>query len=267
MIIEIETRLLIRTQAPTDILLQFEAAAIPEQAILHSKSEIGGADQCARVAADEDIGTRIWINVDGEIEVRYRAEAEPRRLASNLGALDRLPAHLLPADTVKYLFDSRYCQGDSFQSYAATKFGDATGGSKVDAMREWIAENIAYTPGSSHAETTARDTFVERKGVCRDFAHVLITMARACAIPARYVAVYGPDVDPADFHAIAEVFLADPTTPDGGAWYLVDPTGMASAADAVKIGVGRDAADVSFLTCFGSCDLAEQSVRVIRKAG
>lgn len=266
MIIAIETRLLICTEAPTDMLLQYEAAAIPEQAILRSTSEIGGADRCARVAADEDIGTRIWLTLDGEIEVRYRVEAEPRRMASDLAGLDRLPARLLPAETIKYLFDSRYCQGDSFQSYAGAKFGEvARGGAKIAAMRDWIAENIVYAPGSSHAETTARDTFVERKGVCRDFAHVLITMARASGIPARYVAVYGPDVDPSDFHAVAEVFLADPATPDGGAWYLVDPTGMASAADAVKIGVGRDAADVSFLTCFGTCDLAEKSVTVVRR--
>jgi transglutaminase-like putative cysteine protease len=265
MIIEIETRLVIRTDTPTDMLLQYEAAAIPEQAILSTDSAINGAERRARVAGDEDVGTRCWLRVDGEIEVLYRAAAEPRRLASDLAALDSLPVHLLPADTVKYLFDSRYCQGDSFQSYAASKFGDASGGRKIAAMRDWVAENIAYVPGASHAETTARDTFIERKGVCRDFAHVLITMARACAIPARYAAVYGPQVDPSDFHAIAEVFLADPTTRDGGAWYLVDPTGMASAADAVKIGVGRDAADVSFLTCFGTCELAEQSVQVTRR--
>jgi transglutaminase-like putative cysteine protease len=264
MIINIETRLVFRTTVPTDILLQYEAAAIPEQKILRSSSEISGASHRARVAADEDIGTRCWLNVDGEITVHYRAEAETCRMSANLAALQSLPVHLLPADTVKYLLDSRYCQGDSFQSYAAEKFGAAAGGAKIDAMRQWVADNIAYTPGSSHSETTARDTFIERKGVCRDFAHVLITMARACSIPARYVAAYGPDVAPADFHAVAEVFLADPDTPAGGAWYLVDPTGMVTADDAVKIGVGRDAADVSFLTCFGTCEMTEQSVQVVR---
>lgn len=264
MILTIETRLVIRTSAPTDALLQYEAADIPEQTIRHTQSYVNGAEHCARIAADEGIGTRYWLNIDGEIEVCYRAEAQPQRINHDLTALASLPVHQLPAEAVKYLFDSRYCQGDSFQSYASAKFGDATGGAKIAAMRDWVAENIAYEPGSSHAETTARDTFVERKGVCRDFAHVMITMARASAIPARYAAVYGPDVDPQDFHAVAEVFLEDPATPGGGAWYLVDPTGMATPQDAIKIGVGRDAADVSFLTCFGMCDLAEQSVRVIR---
>jgi transglutaminase-like putative cysteine protease len=262
MTIAIETHLVMRTDAPTDILLQYEAAAIPEQVILTTSSEQGKALHCARIAADEDIGARFWLRLDGQFELHYRAEVQVQRVTADLVTLPSLPPHLLPADTVKYLFDSRYCQGDSFQSYATSKFGDASGGAQIDAMRQWINETIAYEPGSSNAETSARDTIIDRKGVCRDFAHVLITLARASGIPARYVAVYGPQVEPADFHAIAEVFLADPTTAEGGAWYPVDATGMVTARDAIKIGVGRDAADVSFLTSFGTCDLVEKSVRV-----
>lgn len=262
MTIAIETHLVMRTFEPTDILLQYEAAAIPEQVILHTSSQLGEALHCARIAADEDVGQRCWLRLDGQFEVHYRAEVEVMRVAADLATLPSMPPHLLPADTVKYLFDSRYCQGDSFQSYATSEFGDLSGGARIDAMRQWISENIAYEPGSSTAETSARDTIIERKGVCRDFAHVLITLARASGIPARYAAVYGPDVDPADFHAIAEVFQSNPDTAQGGAWHLVDATGMVTACDAVKIGVGRDAADVSFLTSFGQCDLTEQSVRV-----
>ncbi|MGY6550372.1 MAG: transglutaminase-like domain-containing protein [Erythrobacter sp.] len=264
MTIAIETRLVIRTDAPTDILLQYEAAVIPEQAILAAACEHDECHNLARVAADEQIGNRCWLRLDGEFALLYRAEVEVLRIAGDLCALSGLPPHLLPADTVKYLFDSRYCQGDSFQAYAAAQFGDLAGGTRIEAMRRWIYENIAYTPGASTAETSARDTIIDRKGVCRDFAHVLVTLARASGIPARYVAVYGPDVDPPDFHAVAEVFLADPAIEDGGAWYLLDASGMVTAQDAVKIGVGRDAADVSFLTSFGACDLLEQSVRVWR---
>lgn len=78
-----------------------------------------------------------------------------------------------------------------------------------------------------------------------------MTLARASTIPARYVACYAPGVDPPDFHAVAEVFLADPEHEDGGTWQIVDATGMADPVKTVKIGVGRDAADVSFLTSFG----------------
>src|SRR5690606_20831739 len=105
---------------------------------------------------------------------------------------------------------------------------------------------------------------VERRGICRDYAHVLIALARASAIPARYVGAYAPGVDPPDFHALAEVFLADPTIEGGGAWYLVDPTGMADPAHTVKIGVGRDAADVSFMTVFGEAEFGDKAVSVVR---
>ena len=67
---------------------------------------------------------------------------------------------------------------------------------------------------------------------------------------------------PPDFHALAEVFLADPTIAGGGAWYMVDATGMADPASTVKIGVGRDAADVSFMTVFGEADFKDKSVSV-----
>jgi transglutaminase-like putative cysteine protease len=91
----------------------------------------------------------------------------------------------------------------------------------------------------------------------RDFAHVLITMARASTIPARFVSVYAPDVDPPDFHAVAEVYLDE-------AWHLVDPTGMAGPDTIARIGVGADAADVAFMSSFGMMTLREQTVSVIR---
>jgi transglutaminase-like putative cysteine protease len=91
-------------------------------------------------------------------------------------------------------------------------------------------------------------------------------MARASTIPARYVACYAPGVQPPDFHAIAEVFLSDPETEGGGTWQLVDATGMADPAETVKIGVGRDAADVSFLTSFGPNQFRRSSVEVSRTA-
>ena len=90
----------------------------------------------------------------------------------------------------------------------------------------------------------------------------MIALARASTLPARYVACYAPGVDPPDFHAVAEVFLDDPNTNGGGTWQLVDPTGMAEPSETVKIGVGRDAADVSFLTSFGIADFGDKSVVV-----
>lgn len=249
--IAIEARFDFTLDNPTDLILQFEAAAIPEQEILSSSTTLSCGDACARVPAHEGIGERVLVNAEGRFEVGYSALVEVKRLTPELAGLAALAPHDLPGDPLEYLLDSTYCPADRLQSFAEDEFGGTQGGDRVLAIRDWIAQHFTYEPGSSTSTTTALDSFVERRGICRDYAHVLITLARASTIPARYVSCFAPGVTPPDFHAVAEVFLADPSTPEGGAWYIVDATGMAEAHETVKIGVGRDAADVSFLTTFG----------------
>lgn len=261
--IDITARFDFHLDQPTDLLLQFEAADIPEQTILSCETKLPQAIHTARVVSQGGIGERIWVRAEGRYAVDYRAQVEVKRLTPDLASLAQLDAHDLPGETVEYLFDSRYCQADRMQTFVSDSFGEHTGGRKIEAMRQWIADNFVYEPGSSNSTTTALDTFIERRGVCRDYAHVLVTFARASTIPARYVACFAPGVDPPDFHAVAEVFLCDPTTPGGGAWYIVDPTGMADPAQTVKIGIGRDAADVSFLTTFGMNSFGDKYVKVI----
>jgi len=259
--IDISARFVFSLDRETDTLLQFEAAAIPEQHILSSDTRLPVAAHMARVPAQDDIGERVWLRAEGRCEVEYRASVDVQRIVTAIGALEGLAPHTLPGDTVKYLFDSRYCQADRLQSFVEGEFGALGGGARVEAMREWIAGHFIYDAVST-TNTTAIDSFVERRGVCRDYAHVMIAFARASGIPARYVSAFAPGVDPPDFHALAEVFLADPTMPGGGAWYMVDATGMADPAETVKIGVGRDAADVSFITTFGWAQFEEKVIAV-----
>jgi len=234
--------------------------------VLASRSVLPEAAHTARVPAQDAIGERIWLRITGACEVRYEASVAVDRLLPEIATLDQLEPHDLPGETVQYLLDSRYCPADRFQSFVEAEFGGLAGGARVQAMRDWIAANFRYVPGASVSTTTALDSFVERRGICRDYAHVMVTLARAAAIPARYCSAYAPGVDPPDFHAVAEVFLADPLTPGGGAWYIVDATGMADPAQTVKIGVGRDAADVSFMTAFGEARFEICDVQA-RKAG
>ena len=263
MTISIQTDFAFDLEQTTDVLLQFEAALIPEQQLSDLSTTMSQAEHLARVAAQDDIGERIWVRAKGRFEVSHRATAEINRIVPDLASLRRLDPHDLPGETIKYLFDSRYCQADRMQHFVEAEFGDTDGGARIEAFRAWIHDNFTYEPGSSTATTTALDSFVERRGICRDYAHVLVTLARASTIPARYVACYAPAVDPPDFHAVAEVFLEDKSQPHGGAWHIVDATGMADPAKTVKIGVGRDAADVSFLTSFGMTNLVEKNVSVI----
>ena len=257
-----ETRFSFRSDQPTDVLLQFEAAIIPEQQVTEIATELSDSSHIARVPAQDAIGERIWVIVDGEFSVVHRATVDICRIVADVQHLDQLATHDLPGEAVEYLLDSRYCPADRFQSFVSEEFAGLRGGPAVLAMHDWIARHFTYTPGSSGPNTTALDSFVERHGVCRDYAHTLVTFVRAAGIPARYVSCYAPRVTPQDFHAVAEVFLADPAIPGGGAWHLLDATGMARADEIVKIGVGRDAADVSFLTSFGATEFLDKSISV-----
>lgn len=241
---------------PCDILLELEAAIIPEQAVLQAQLDLPAVEHFARVPGHDTIGDRIWLRHQGGLQVTYTGLVEVNRLVQEIAPLAALPPHQLPGETVQYLLPSRYCPSYEFQSLVEDEFAGLAGGARINAICQWIGQHIAYIPGSSGTGTGAMETYVGRSGVCRDFAHLLITMARASAIPARFASVYGLGVTPQDFHAVAEVFL-------DGCWYLVDPTGMSSADRMAKIGVGRDAADVSFLTSYGMAILNHQQVNVI----
>jgi len=240
---------------PTDVLLQLEAAAIPEQTLESTHITVSENRHFARVPAQDTIGERIWLRVQGRLTVDYQAIVSINRLLTDCLALPKVPPHQLPGETVQYLMASRYCPSDQFQNFVDAEFGGLEGGARVIAMRDWIEKKFAYVPGVSNAGTTALETFVMRQGICRDFAHVMITLTRASGIPARMASVYALGVEPQDFHAVAEVFL-------GGEWHLVDPTGMAQEAAMAKIGIGRDAADVAFLTAYGQAVMNGQSVSV-----
>jgi len=253
--LDINVHLHYQLSGPIDLLLQIEVADLADQMLQSSKLDTSDVDHIARVTADDGLGERMWIRADGEFHCDYTARVIIDRPVLDIAALQAVPNHLLPGDTVRHLMPSRYCPSDEFQSFVAAEFGDLQGGARIAAMRDWITEAFTYVPGSSDAQTTALDSFVRRQGVCRDYAHVMITLARASAIPARFASVYAPGVTPQDFHAVAEVFL-------DGTWHLVDATGMAPADTIARIGVGPDAAGVAFLSAFGQITMIEQTVSV-----
>jgi transglutaminase-like putative cysteine protease len=250
-----------------DVLLQFEAADIPEQQVLSADLWLTPVAHFARVPAQDLIGERIWLRAQGPCSLTYRAEVAVQRVLADVSTLARLAPHELPGEAAQYLLDSRYCLATRMQTLVADEFGHLAGGAKVIAMRDWIANHLTYEAGHSTPDTTAIDSYVKRRGVCRDYAHLLVTLARAATIPARFVSCFSPGVNPPDFHAVAEVFLADPAIPGGGAWHMVDATGMIDPANTVKIGVGRDASDVSFLTAFDPCNFDFQQVQVSASGG
>lgn len=241
--------------AATDLLLMIEAADGYGQRIATADLVTSTVDHTVRRAGVDVIGERVWLRADRQFVCDYTAQIDVTRAPVQLSGLRQTALHALPGEAMKYLLASRFCQSDEFLSFVGTEFPDLSGGDLVAALCDWVAANLVYLPGVSHAGTTARDTFIQRCGICRDFAHLLITLVRAAAIPARMVSVYAPHVTPQDFHAVAEVYL-------DGAWHLVDPTGMSSATETVVIGVGRDAADIAFLTSYGNAFMLQQNVAV-----
>lgn len=240
----------------TDLLMQIEVAPLLDQKILQANIQTSITEHFGRVSAEEGIGNRVWVRANGTFWCNYTTQVEVTRKVQDLRTLHAAQPHMLPGDTVRYLMPSRYCPAAEFQSFVAMEFGSLWGGERVMRMRDWIASKMEYMPGASGSHTTARDTFVQRQGVCRDYAHLLITFARASGIPARFASVYAPGVNPPDFHAVTEVYL-------NNAWHLVDATGMASPDTIAVIGVGIDAAEVAFLSGFGPMFLSWQSVNVV----
>lgn len=242
-------------ESATDIILQIEVPDFADQRVTRESFKMSQTLHRAKVSAEDGVGARRLLRVECDFQCSYISHVEVDRPTLDIAQLPAVAPHKLPSDAIRYLMPSRYCPSDEFQSFVAAEFGSSDGGARIAEMRDWIFDRFKYVPGASNAQTTALDTFVQRQGVCRDYAHVMIALARASAIPARFVSGYAPYVTPQDFHAMAEVYL-------DGTWHLVDATGMASPDQIARIGVGLDAAEVSFLTSFGQVSLKSQSVKV-----
>ncbi len=255
MILDIDVQLEYQVNGPTDMILQVQAPDFPDQRVLRDNLILSDTAHRATIAGEAGMGERILMHTHGNLSCSYQARIEVDRPALRIEELDSTPPHQLPSDAVRYLMPSRYCPSDQLQNFVTAEFGNLRGGYLIATLRDWIFNRFKYVPGSSNSQTTALDTFVQRQGVCRDFAHVIIALSRAAAIPARFASVYAPYVMPQDFHAVAEVFLDN-------TWHLVDATGMAAANQIVRVGVGMDAAEVPFLSSFGPVMMLSQKVDV-----
>ncbi|WP_347916802.1 transglutaminase family protein [Paracoccus marcusii] len=243
-------------ESPGPALLLIEAAGVHGQILNRTNIDLGQPLKLARVPAEEGIGERIVMRLQDRLTCRYSAEVQVTRPRPDLASLQAVEVEDMPGDALRYLLPSRYCQSERFGHFTGSRFEGLTGGPLVAAMRDWVERNLDYVAGTSDGDTTAADTFLDRRGVCRDYAHLLIALCRAQQIPARIASVYAPHVQPQDFHVVVQVYL-------GGDWHLVDPTGMAHADQMALVAVGRDAADVAFLTTNSVAELRTQSVEVM----
>ncbi|RYB95431.1 transglutaminase family protein [Nocardioides oleivorans] len=171
------------------------------------------------------------------------------------------PAPVTEVEAIELTRPSRYCDSDRLAPIAHDLFGELSGEALVQGVVLWALTHITYAPGSSGPLDGALDTYLSRRGVCRDTAHVVVAMLRALDVPARLVSVYAPGLVPMDFHAVAEVAV-------DGQWYVVDGTGLAPRSSLVRIATGRDAADTAFLSVLGGrADLLSVQVNAVVDPG
>ncbi len=178
----------------------------------------------------------------------HALDAEPGQLVASYEATvvgEAEPDTCSAYERSVYLRPSRYAEADKFFGFAATEFGEYSGSAELlGKVASWVGDRLDYVPGSSDPIDGATDTLLAGRGVCRDYAHLVIALLRAVKVPARLVAVYAPGCDPMDFHAVAEACV-------DGYWRVVDATCLAPRSTLVRIATGRDAADTAFLDNHG----------------
>lgn len=161
----------------------------------------------------------------------------------------------LPEDTLVYLLQSRYCDTERLSEIAWKLFGATPPGwPRVQAVCDFVHGHVTFGYQFARSTRTAFETYQERIGVCRDFAHLALSLCRCLNIPARYCTGYLGDIGvppvpaPMDFSGWFEVFLQ-------GGWYTFDARHNVPRIGRVLIARGRDAADVAISMTFGPCIL------------
>lgn len=249
---------------PAALVFGIEAAHLLRQTV--AEEALTFTPPCTPERYTEPSGNRhVRVHANrGVLRVDYTATIDLAPHITDPAHVHEVPPERLPLDVLAHLYPSRYCQSDRLELFAQRTFGHlAPGHLRVTAICNWICGHVEYASGSSTPLTSATDTLLERHGVCRDFAHLGVSLCRALGIPARYVSVYAWRLHPPDFHAVFEAWLAGP---GGGAWWLFDPTRRGTVDSLIRIGIGRDAGEVAFGTLFGPAEGEPPHVWVERPA-
>jgi len=253
--IEVTSKLLYSVTAPTSFIFNIVPAITDYQTVDDENLSISPQIEYSWCELN-DYGSRgIRLSVQPcDLKIAYSAKVSLFPEVTPPKVLDEVNHLEVPVEVLPFLNPSRYCESDQLGQFAWREFSNVPPGhARVQAVADWVNKNISYVSGTTDVSSSARDVLIQRTGVCRDFAHVSITLCRALGIPARYVSGYAVGLEPPDFHGFFEAYLH-------GRWYLFDATKMAPVSGFIRIGVGRDAADTSFATIVGQAQLQSISV-------
>lgn len=218
---------------PTTLEFQIAVAPHPGATVVESLSFMLNGNEVIPHEVSGAHGTRIhtFDSAPGNLSVHYSATIDGRSDAASVTEYDK----------TMYLRPSRYAEADRLYGFAAAEFGQySDAATLLEKISYWVGYRLNYVPGSSDPIDGAVDTLLAGRGVCRDYAHLVVALLRAVKVPARLVAVYAPGCVPMDFHTVAEALV-------DGQWRVVDATGLAPRQSMVRIATGRDAADIAFL--------------------
>ncbi|TAI63657.1 transglutaminase family protein [Bradyrhizobium sp. Leo170] len=221
-----------------------------------------------RIRLSGNIRSRDYLDVFGNVCTRLVAPPGLLEVRNNFVIADsglpdeacpqaeQWPIDELPDDVLVYLLGSRYCDTEKLSQLAWQQFGHIVDGwQRVQAICDYVHGQLEFGYHHARSDRTASEGHEEGRGVCRDFAHLAVTLCRCMNIPARYCTGYLGDIgvprDPApmDFSAWFEVFL-------DGRWFTFDARHNHPRVGRIAIGRGRDAADVAISTSFGPSQLA-----------
>jgi transglutaminase-like putative cysteine protease len=241
--------MLVRPRADGEHRVLFESRWLRPELPLHEYVDSFG-NTCWRFTAP---GGSVTIRYDACVEV----DSEPDPVVAHA---EQLAVQDLPDDVLVFTLPSRYIESDLLAETAWELFGQSPlGWARVQAVCDWVHQNVRFETGSSTTATSAVDIYEQRAGVCRDFALLSVAFCRALNIPARYTFGYLPDIgiEPPDvamdFHTWFEAYL-------GGRWYTFDARHNVPRIGRVVIGRGRDAVDVALTTSYGAARLQKMTV-------
>ncbi|MFN9645834.1 MAG: transglutaminase-like domain-containing protein [Cyanobacteriota bacterium] len=262
MLLQIGCRLALRCEEPTSFL-----------ALVHphpSLREDGVGPECTTLEPDwsfelltdrQDNRWCRWVAPGGVSHFRFDASViRPDHSDVVVPRAPLCPVEALPIDTYAHLNASTYCDTFALMDLAWRTFNPRRGGwALVQDICDWVHGQIRFDYQAVRTDKTASHTLSDGAGVCRDFAHLAITLCRCLNIPARYCTGYlgytgiPRGEAPVDFSAWFEAFLGD-------RWYVFDARHNFPRCGRVLIGRGRDAGDVPFLRSFGSHQLLTMEV-------
>jgi transglutaminase-like putative cysteine protease len=225
-----------------------------------------------RILADPDVPMYDYVDAFGNVCTRLTIPAGGVTLSCDFTVADtgepdvyapdaqQTPVAELPDDVVQFLLGSRYCETDRMLDTAWQLFGNTTPGwARVQAIVEFAHNHIEFGYHHARPTKTAWDAHQEQQGVCRDFAHLAVTLCRCMNIPARYCTGYLGDIGvpasdaPMDFSAWFDVYL-------GGRWYTFDARHNKRRVGRILMARGRDATDAALTTTFGPARLVRFDV-------